>query len=150
MKYQLFINRIGLSFSVFILVFIFSNGSQSQESSSLGVEQAVQANDVYEGQEIKFKPDWVLERDIRTGLYGNYSNDLRKPVNVNVKNGVVFLSGHVRTLEQRNEIEDQAYNAGAINVENNITTGREPFGPFNAYPAYDHLNHWHYDRFYNQ
>lgn len=69
------------------------------------------------------KNDTAIESDIENHLWWSpYVNG--RDVVVNVENGVATLSGTVRTVNERNEAREQAYEGGARWVINNLVVGQ--------------------------
>ncbi|MCF8109134.1 MAG: BON domain-containing protein [Desulfohalobiaceae bacterium] len=71
------------------------------------------------------KPDWELYEDIRQELWWSPFVDSQQ-VNVSVDSGVATLSGVVDTMDERAAARSNAFEGGAIAVENNLTVKHGP------------------------
>jgi osmotically-inducible protein OsmY len=71
------------------------------------------------------KSDWEIERDIETELFWSPFVD-GDQVSVDVNDGVASLSGAVETWSERRSAEENAREAGAVAVKNDL---RVSFGP---------------------
>ena len=71
------------------------------------------------------RPDWELYEDIRQELWWSPFVDSQQ-VNVSVDSGVATLSGIVDTMDERAAARNNAFEGGAIAVENNLEVKQGP------------------------
>lgn len=74
------------------------------------------------------KPDWEIQQDTRDELFWSPFVD-EDDITVTVNHGVVTLSGTVDTWSQRKAAEDNALEAGAKEVVNDLTVTFPSYGP---------------------
>ena len=79
------------------------------------------------------RPDWEIRADIKDQLWWSPFVDASE-VMVEVDAGVATLSGEVETWGERQAAEQNAFEAGARAVRNDLTVVRRLYGP---YPTYD-------------
>jgi osmotically-inducible protein OsmY len=83
-----------------------------------------------------WKPDWELREDVKDQLFWSPFVD-EGDVTVAVESGVVTLTGQVDTWPERAAAEDNAWEAGAKDVRNELSVRYTYFGPL----AYDPVLH---------
>lgn len=71
------------------------------------------------------KSDWEIKEDIEDELYWSSFVDSDE-VTVNVDDGEATLTGTVDTMDEREAAEKNAYDGGAVSVDNDLTV---EYGP---------------------
>ena len=69
--------------------------------------------------DLRPKSDWEISEDVRSHLYWNPFVDAGA-ITIEVDDGVVTLTGTVRSTFARNAATDEAYDGGAVRVRNNL------------------------------
>lgn len=97
----------------------------SQVSGVVDVNNYLEVNRPLEIDILETKSDWEIQQDIRSELFWSPFVD-EDEVQVSVDNGTATLTGTVDTLAERNAAQENAFEGGALAVDNDL---RVQFGP---------------------
>ena len=87
-----------------------------------------------------WKPDWEIRQAVKDELFWSPFVD-RDDIEIEVDDGVVTLNGKVDTFSERQSATENAYEAGAKDVVNDLTVAYSYYGPIYNGP-YSYYNYF--------